>query len=73
MLARSTQLSTRAFTRSFHASKVARGAHAHSPVPFSHKNKVAFAAKVIVFFAIPFSIPFGASAWQIYKSAGGDA
>ncbi|KAG6890961.1 hypothetical protein C0995_000918 [Termitomyces sp. Mi166 len=71
ILARSSILRQQAFARvrSFHATSVARGDHGHYhhlPFQFPDKNKAPFAAKVLVFLATGFSIPFIAAKWQLY-------
>ncbi|KAF8307001.1 hypothetical protein DL93DRAFT_2088280 [Clavulina sp. PMI_390] len=48
-----------------------RGVHieneVHNNMPFSYRNKGAFAAKLITFCTLGFSIPFIASAYQLSK------
>ncbi|KAG6813493.1 hypothetical protein H0H92_010518 [Tricholoma furcatifolium] len=69
MLARSSALRTVARSRSFHTTSVARSEHGHYhhlPFQFPGKNnKGAFGAKVFIFLATGFSIPFVAAKWQL--------
>lgn len=69
LLARSAQATRNvAWTRSFHASRTARSAHAkHELVPFSYKSPLGLALRISAFFVIPFSLPFATAAWQLSK------
>ncbi|PPQ92375.1 hypothetical protein CVT25_008725 [Psilocybe cyanescens] len=73
ILARSSVIRQQALSRSFHASKTARSAHDdyhHLPFQWPGEKKATFGAKVAVYLAFGFSIPFIASYYQIQKSAG---
>ncbi|KAG5716535.1 hypothetical protein E4T56_gene16325 [Termitomyces sp. T112] len=73
IFARSFILRQQAFARarSFHTTSVARSDHGHYhhlPFQFPGKNKAPFAAKVFVYLATGFAIPFVAAKWQLTKS-----
>jgi len=78
MLARSSALRQNAVigSRAFHVSKIERSEHGHYhhlPFQWPGEKKATFGAKVGVFLAFGFSIPFLAAAFQLKKAGGAEA
>ncbi|CCL98372.1 uncharacterized protein FIBRA_00367 [Fibroporia radiculosa] len=59
----------RAPRRSLGQVRLAHAEHGtHQHLPFTYKNKKAFAAKYFAFVCVPFSIPFIAAGYQLRKA-----